>query len=92
MDFRLYLFEGSGSLPSKLNLPAKFENKSLKTFNIVYMSYVNDLIFSIPLKFETTIFLGITRDFRMIHNSSFSLKKHSKSFSPKNACFFVAVV
>ena len=87
MDFRLYLFEGSGSLPSKYS--AKFENKSLKTFNIVYMSYVNDLI---PLKFETTIFLGITRDFRMIHNSSFSLKKHSKSFSPKNACFFVAVV
>lgn len=90
MDFRLYLFEGSGSLPSKYS--AKFENKSLKTFNIVYMSYVNDLIFSIPLKFETTIFLGITRDFRMIYNSSFSLKKHSKSFSPKNACFFVAVV
>ena len=67
MDSRLYLFEGSGSLARKDS--AKFEKKYLKTFDIVFMPYVNDLSLSIALKFETTIFLDIPRDFRIFHNS-----------------------
>ena len=33
------------------------------------MSYINDLLLSIALKFETTVFLDILRDFRVFHNS-----------------------
>ena len=33
------------------------------------MSYTNDLLLSIALKFETTVFLDIPRDFRVFHNS-----------------------
>ena len=52
MGSRLYLFEGSGNLTR--NDAAKFQKKSLKTFYIVFMSYINDLLSSIALKFETT--------------------------------------
>ena len=84
----LYLNEGSGSLARKDS--PKFEKKSLKTFDIVFMSYVNDLLSSIALKFETTVFLGIPRDFRIFHNS-FGLPTLSESFSSKKACFFAAI-
>ena len=83
----LYLNEGSGSLARKDS--PKFEKKSLKTFDIVFMSYVNGLLSSIALKFETTVFLGIARDFRVFH-SSFVLPTRSESFSSKNTCFFAA--
>ena len=53
MGSRLYLFEGSGNLTR--NDAAKFQKKSLKTFYIVFMSYINDLSSSIALKFETTL-------------------------------------
>ena len=48
------------------------------------MSYVNDLLSSFELKFETTVFLGITRDFRVFHNS-FALPILSERFSSKKA-------
>ena len=67
MDSRLYLFERSGSLVRKDS--AEFEKKSLKTFEIVFMSYVNDLLLSIALKFDTTVFLGTPSDFRVFLNS-----------------------
>ena len=84
----LYLFEGPGNLARKDS--AKFEKKSLKTFDIVFMSHVNDLVLSIALKFETTVFLGIPRDFRVFHNF-FGLPTLCESFLSKNACFFAAI-
>ena len=48
-NYRLYLFEGLGSF-SRRDSP-KFEEKSLKTFDLVFMSHVNDLLFAIALKF-----------------------------------------
>ena len=75
----LYLLVGSSSLAKKDS--AKFEKKCLKTF-IVFMSYVNDLLLSIALKFETTAFLGIPRDVRVFHDS-FGLPALSESFSSK---------
>ena len=54
------------------------------------MSYVHDLLSSLELKFETTVFLGITRDFRVFHNN-FALPILSESFSSKKACFFAAI-
>ena len=54
------------------------------------MSYVNDLLSSIALKFETTIFLGIPRDFRVFRNS-FGLPTLYESFSSKKACFFAPI-
>ena len=89
MDSRLYLFEWSGSLTRK-DL-GTFEKKSLKTFDIVFKSYVNDLLSSIVLKFETTVFLGIPRDFRVFHNY-FGLPTLSESFSSKKACFSAASI
>ena len=47
------------------------------------LSYVNDLLLSIPSKFESTVFLGITRDFRVFHDAEI--------FSSKSAHFFVAI-
>ena len=44
MDSRLYLFEWSGSLARKDS--AKFEKKSLKTCDLVFMSYLNDFFFN----------------------------------------------
>ena len=54
------------------------------------MSLVNDMLLSITLKFETIVFLGIPRDFKVFHNS-FGLPTISESFSSKNACFFAAI-
>ena len=53
MGSRLYLFERSGNLTR--SDVAKFQKKPLKTFDIVFMSYINDLSSSIALKFETTL-------------------------------------
>ena len=54
------------------------------------MSYVNDLLSSIALQIETTVFLGIPRDFRVSHNT-FGLQTLSERFSSKKACFFAAI-
>ena len=54
------------------------------------MSYVNDLLLSIKLKFETTVFLGILRGFRVFYDS-FVLPTLSDSFSSKNSCLFAAI-
>ena len=82
------MFEGSGSLAR--NDSAKFEKKSLETFDVVFMSYVNDLLLSITLKIKTTVFLGIPRDFRVFHKS-FGLPTLSESFPSKSAGFFAAI-
>ena len=55
------------------------------------MSYVNDLLLSVALKFETTFFLGIPRGFRVLFHNSFGLPTFSESFSSKNACAFAAI-
>ena len=54
------------------------------------MPYVNDMLSSVALKFETTVFLQITRDFRVFHDS-FGLPKLLERFSSKNCCFFAAI-
>ena len=82
------MFDGLGSLTRK-DL-GTFEKKSLKTFDIVFKSYVNDFLSSIVIKFETTVFLGIPRDFRVFHNY-FGLPTLSESFSSKKA-WFLAVM
>ena len=46
------------------------------------MANVNDLLVSIVLKFETTVFLVIPRDFRMCHNS-FDLPTLSESINQR---------
>ena len=46
----------------------KFQ-KFLKTFDIVVMSYSHVLFLSTAIKFETTVFLRMTRDFRVLNNS-----------------------
>ena len=51
------------------------------------MSYANDFFLSTALKFETTVFLGTSKDFKVFQNS-FGLPTLSESFSSKNACFF----
>ena len=45
---------------------------------------------SIALKFETTVFLSLKRDFRVFRNS-FGLPTISESSSSKNTCFFAAI-
>ena len=88
MVSRLYSLEGSGSLIREDS--AKLEKKSLETFDIVLMSYVHDLLLSIAMKLKTAVFLGIPRDFRVLHNL-FGLSTLSESFSSKNAGFFAAI-
>ena len=82
--FGIYLLERSGSLPRRGS--AEFE-KSLKTFDIVFMPYVKNFL-SIALKFGTTVFLGMPRDFG-VFNNSFVFPTFSGSFSSKNACFLL---
>ena len=50
------------------------------------MTNVNDLLLSIALKFETTVFLVIPRDFRMCHNS-LDLTALSESFHQRMFAF-----
>ena len=50
------------------------------------MTNVNDLLLSIALKFETTVFLIIPRDFRMCHNS-FDLTALSEIFHQRMFAF-----
>ena len=77
----------SGSLPRRDF--ARFE-KSLKNVDTVFMSYDKDLLLSIVVKFETTVFLGMPRDFRVFHNS-FGFQRLSQRFSSKNGCFIAAI-
>ena len=68
---------------------AKFEKKYLNVFAIVFLSNVNALLLSTPLKFEINVFCGMPRDFKVSH-SSFGFPIFSESLSSKNARFFAA--
>ena len=77
------LFHYFKNLVSDFKLLSDFEIRVItfrvKVFDIVFMPYANDLLLTIALKFETTLFLGMPRDFRVFHNS-FSLATFSEFF------------
>ena len=62
----------------------------MKSFDIVFMSYVNDLLLSVALKFETTLFGWHTKRF---HGASifFGLLTLAESSSSKSDCFFAVI-
>ena len=81
-----YLWEALGSLIKSDS--AKFEKKSLKMFAVVFLSTFNALLLSTALKFETSVFFGMSRDFK-VSDISFGFPICSESLSSIMFVFFV---
>ena len=77
-DSKFYLWGALGSLIKSDS--AKFGKKSLKMFAIVFLSTVNAPLLSTALRFETSVFFGMWRAFKVSHNS-FGFPIYSESLS-----------
>ena len=85
----LDLFGALGSL-IKRDL-AKFENKSLNIFAIVFLSNVNALLLSTALKFEISVSCGMPRDSKVSH-SPFGFPLFSENLSSKMLSFLLQLI
>ena len=70
---------------------ANFKKESSKIFAIVFLSNVNALLLSTPLKFEISVFFGMSRDFN-VSPSSFGGPIYSESYHQKMLVFLLRLI
>ena len=83
----MYLFGELGSLLREIRLNLR---RNLGKFLVVFLSNVNLLLLSTALKFEISIFFGMSKDFKVCH-ISFGFSIYSDSLSSKNCRSFAVI-